>query len=216
MADKQKVISVHAIENVIRNEADDTVELDWYGETLAVKKRLSIGEMLVFVNGVTDNCFTEELVYIPEVADYVRRCAILELYGNFRLPQDTEKRYKFVYSEPMEKAVDMILNVIDMQQYMEIMDALQNKIDYRINTDIERANRRVSEAEESLLKLENDLREVFSGLTAEDVSGLIGALARGVDEEKIVNAYVDRQQRDAAYATSLAELPQEPDEAGGE
>lgn len=190
MATEENVISFEKIEELVKNE-EATLSLQWYGEEMIVKRKLSLGEMLVFVNAIVDNCFDDDLKYIPEAADYIRRCAVLELYANFRLPQEAEKRYEFVYSDAMSEALEMILSVIDAEQYSEILSSAQEKIDYRISTDVERANRRVDEAARSLNELEDQLRELFSGVTSDDVKGMIGALANGIDEEKIVNAIVN-------------------------
>ena len=206
MANEKNVISVGKIESIVKNEEENVV-LQWHDLELTVKKKLSLGEMLVFVSSIVDNCFGDDAVYIPEVADYIRRCAILELYANVRLPQNTEKRYAFVYSDALDEAIEMILSVIDAKQYTEMLSAAQEKIDYRINTETESVRHRVDEAAKTLDNLADQLKGLFSGMTVDDVKGLIGALTNGIDEEKIVNAYIDRKERDAeSHAAELVEL----------
>lgn len=210
-----KRISVNAIERIIEASTEPgLVEVNWHGETITVKCRLGLTDMMRFVDTVSNNSFLDDGTYYPEVEGFARRCAILEVYGNLRLPQNIEQRYKFVYSNVVSEAIDMILSNVDQNQYAEILDAIQDKIDYRVNTEMEKANRRVEEIARSLTDLENVFKDMFDGMSPDDVKSLIGALAHGVDEKKIVDAIMDKkeQQESDAVITDKADVNEEAQE----
>lgn len=203
MANEEKRISISAIERAVKESDDaDVVQIEWRGETIPVKRRLNLAEMMAFVDGVASNVFSDDGSYVPEVEGLLRRSAILELYGSFRLPQNIEHRYELLYSPVMRETADMILEQVDQVQYEEILDAIRDRIDYRMNTDIEKANRKVNELISSLLDMESTFKGILGDVSQDDVRALLSSLTKGVDEEKIVNAYMDRkEQHDAAPIT---------------
>ena len=210
-----KKISVNAFERIV-NESNEpqTIKLDWHGEELFVTHRLSLENMMVFVNGVVNTCFTEDGSYVPEVREFTTRCAVLELYGNFRLPQNVSKRYELVLSSAGYEAFEMIVNNIDFGQFEMITDAISDGIDYRINTDIEKANRRVNELAASLEQIGEQLNGLFGDMSADEAKALIASLVNGVDEEKLMNAYLDKNEHENAATQEQPTL--EVIQGGGE
>lgn len=199
MGNEIKKISVNAFERVVKESNEyNTAEVEWYGEKIIVKRRLSLEEMMYFVNGVVDNCFADDESYLPEVKEFSIRCGMLEMYGNFRLPTNVSSRYALVFSEAGTLAYDLIAQQIDLIQFEEIQDVIEEKIDYRVNTSIEKANRQINELVNSLMQMEEQMKGIFGDMTADEMNGLIGSLLNGVDEEKLMKAYMEYQAGNAA------------------
>ena len=194
-----KRISVNAIERAVEEANENLVTVvDWYGNELAIKRRLNIAEMMNFVDVVVSNCFTPDGEYVPETRDFTIRCATLEFYGNFRLPENLEKRYALVYSAPIEEALTEIDRHADGDQYDEILSVIYEKVKYIRNTNVEAANRKIEEMMKVIDGLGAQLNEVFGGMADEDVKALVENLAKGVDEGKLMDAYIRHQEELAA------------------
>lgn len=211
MGNEIKKISVNAFERAVEASNEElTAEAEWYGETIAVKRRLSLEEMMFFADAVAKNCFTDEGDYLPEIKEFAIRCGVLEMYGNFRLPENVSKRYDLVFSEAGTLAFDMIAQLIDLVQFEELQDVIEEKIDYRVNTSIEKANRQINKLVDSLMQMEEQMKDIFGGMSTEEVNGLIGSLAKGVDEEKLMKAYMEYQAGNAEADAESNVIPFEP------
>ncbi len=197
MADERKRIDVETVARIAQENAEaEYTEIGWYGETIQVKRRLNVAEMMAFVSALANNCFAENGDYIPEAYDFTRRSLVLELYGNLVLPEDVVERYDVISGPACAEAIDAICSVIDARQLADIEHSAKRRIDYRINSDIAGAKREVNELIAKLSEMVEQFGELFDGFSADDVKGLMESLANGVDEEKLLDAYV-KQLKDA-------------------
>lgn len=197
MSIETKKISVGAMDRAVKDEALYT-EHDFYGEVMIVKRKLDLNDMVTFVNVVADGVFTEDGEYMPEGGDFAERCALLELYANFRLPTNVEKRYALVYSDVMSDAVHTIMENIDEAQYEAIMNAVYAKRNYRIRTDIRTAEKKVDALIQTIDELGRQINDVFGGMSEDEMKGIFSSLAKGVDEGKIMEAYIASKEKDTA------------------
>ena len=192
MAEEMKRISVNAIERMIKQEeADMYKRVQFHGETMFIKRSLSLDEALAFIGGIADSVFMDDGTYVPEAKEFTLRCAILEMYANFRLPENVKNKYDMVYSDVIYDAIDMIMSNINTEQYDDMCEAIDKRIAYRIKTNVQAVERKIAGLMQGLEELEDQMRGVFGGMTQEEAAALVGTLARGVDEEKIVNALVE-------------------------
>ncbi|MBR1525582.1 MAG: hypothetical protein IJ640_02865 [Prevotella sp.] len=194
MADKVKNISINAMERVVKESGDTVITKEWHGSELVIQRRLGLLDMMSFVDGVVKTCFTgDEHKYTPEVRDFAIRCSILEMYANFTLPQNVEKRYEFVYGCD---AVDNVVQEIDATQFDLILQAIDEKIQFVADAHIEAINQQMNELYASFAELENHLSAVFEGVDADGMANIVKALQSGnLDEEKLVNAYFDARDK---------------------
>lgn len=208
MADKVKEISINAMERVIKESGENIVTKDWHGNELVIKRRLGLMEMMSFVDGVVKTCFTgDEQRYTPEVRDFAIRCSVLESYANFRLPDNIEKRYEFVYGCD---AVKCVIDEIDMPQFDRMLDAIDEKIQYVADVHIEAINQKMNELYASFEALEERLSTVFGGIDEEGMANIVKALQSGnLDEERLVNAYFDARDKYEKHEFHGALIPKE-------
>lgn len=190
MADKNKRISVNALERVVKEQYPEPVTQGWHGNEVTIKPMLGLNEMMEFVDGVVKTCFIgDEQKYTPEVRDFAIRCSVLEMYANFTLPENVEHKYEFVYGCD---AVEFVLGHIDHEQFEMILDAIDEKIEHIASAQAEAVMQKANELFAELEQLEKNLANVFEGIDEKDMAGIVKALQSGtLDEEKLVNAYFD-------------------------
>ena len=111
----------------------------------AVKRRLNVSEVSGIVetvcNGVVD---AETGAYHPELKDYFLRVAVIKTYTNIDLP-DNDKCWNLVYGTPVFARVvghenrpvifegrEYDARMIDVEQYEQILTAIDQKIAYAI------------------------------------------------------------------------------------
>ncbi len=198
MSEERKMISVSKIDEIIKERDNASDELDWYGETILVNRRLNLSDMLDFVGSVVGGCFTSDGQYMPEAKEFVIRCAVLQFFGNFRMPENIEKRYETVYSDPVSSAYADILNVIDRAQMTDIRNAIDAKIEYIVHSNIEVVNRQLNVLSDAVEELGKSLGGVFGDMTEEDAKALIQNLTQGVDEGKLMEAYMTMKKEPKA------------------
>lgn len=198
-----KKVSITAFEKVMKENAVSVTEVDWLGEKIAVKRTISMTEMLEMVNFVVDSCFQDGYGYMPEMKDFATSCSVLTHYGNFTMPDNIEKAYEMVYSEVGRAAIEAILRVADGKQFRSIMDAIDEKIQNRCDSYVSEIQKRADETVEALEKLADSVGALFAGVDAGDIEKLTKALGETgkLDEEKIVKALTGKKPAKKRAAT---------------
>ena len=186
---KEKKISINAFEKVMKEMyTEDSVVIDWRGIEVKVKRTLGANEVVSFTTGVVNSCFGSDLSYNPEAKEIAFKTNILTKYANFTMPADIELQYKLLYCTD---AVHAVMEHINMEQLDEIRNAISERIQYRIRANVETVNRQVTDLFAAIDNMQHQLSTMFSGISDGDITKLTEALSGGIDEEKLVKAYMD-------------------------
>ncbi len=194
-SNKTKRVSITSLEKIIKGNENQTQTVEWNGLEVTIKKDLSFRETLTFVDSVTKSCFENSSnAYLPEVKMFAIKCCVLEMYANFTLPDNVERKYDLVYNTD---AFDMVLQYIDMRQLNEIVDAISDKVDNLAQANIEAVNRQMNELYSAFNTLQERLGSIFNNIDPKDISALVGAISNShIDEEKLVHAYTNQSKTD--------------------
>lgn len=186
---KTKRISINAFDKIAKETYTPTETIEWNGIEVTIKRTLSFEEMMTFVDSVVKSCFTiDKGTYLPEVKDFAIKSCILEMYSNFSLPNNTEHKYNLIYCTD---AIQAVLQHINVQQFNEIVQAINDKLDNLAQEDIEMVHRQMNDLYTAFDNLQKQFSGVFEGINADDVSKLVNAITDNkLDEEKLVKAYV--------------------------
>lgn len=190
MSEEIKRITVEDFNNAINDVYMPVTETEWNGLTLYVKKNISFKETLDFVKYVTELCFAEDThEYLPEARDLAIKIFLIQHYTNIDLPDSLEERNKFIYETDI---VQTVLNFVNPYQFNEIIRAIDLKIDYMADANIEAINNKMDELYKSFEELSNSLETVFGGINEDSMVDLVNAIKDGrLDEGKLVEAYFD-------------------------
>lgn len=186
---KIKKISINAMDKIAKDNHNLTTPVNWNGLEIIVKKFLPLKEMLGFVDSVTKTCFPgDNNNYVPEVKDFAIKSNILERYANFNLPNNLDHRYELIYATD---AVDIVLKQVDMQQFNEILKAIDAKVNHIAQANIEAINKQMNELYSAFNTLQTNMENMFSGIDPDNFNALINAFGNGeINESKIVEAYL--------------------------
>lgn len=189
MAAKIKKISINALEKCLAEITDDVSTFEWRGIEISVRRRLSLQQMLLFVTNVTSLCFTDAGEYIPEVKDFAIRSNMLEVYANFTLPQNAEKKYEMVMKCDI---FPLIYERIDGNQFKDILWSIDEKLDYVASSHIEAVTKQIEDIYSAFNGLEEKMSAIFEGMDKETFNAIANVLTQsGVDEEKLMTAYIN-------------------------
>lgn len=179
-------------------------EVEWKGIPIKIKKHLSLNEMMGFVMRVVDNCFEEDTgKYRPELKDFILKDTVLESYGGLTLPKNVGERYRVIYHSDI---LDVVMEHICKEQYLQMCDAIDKGIEYKVRTNIEAITDQVNEVVNEINELGESLTGIFSGVDNETVSKLANAVAGGAfDEHKLARAFLD--EKAAKSDGKVIELP---------
>ena len=194
MSEEIKRITVEDFNNAINDVYMPVTETEWNGLTLYVKKNISFEETLDFVKYVTELCFAEDThEYLPEARDLAIKIFLIQHYTNIDLPDSLEERNKFIYETDI---VQTVLNFVNPYQFNEIIRAIDLKIDYMADANIEAINKKMDELYKSFEELSNSLETVFGGINEDSMVDLVNAIKDGrLDEGKLVEAYFDTKEK---------------------
>ncbi len=194
MATKIKKISVNAFEEAVKDSYQPTSVIDWHGIELHIKRTLGLAEAMSFVDLCAGVCFGEdENGYMPEKLAFGIKTAIVSMYTNVSLPENVEKQYDLIYNSDI---IPTVMSHINREQFDEINTAIHAKVKYRANARAEAFNRRIEELTSSLEGMGQQLGDIFSGVSKDDMNAIVGAMSNGMDEEKLVQAYLARKKAD--------------------
>ena len=190
MAKAEKRISINAFEKVMKTDFENIEVFDWHGIEVTVRRTLPFREVLEFVNSVVNSCFTADTGdYVPEARDFAIYSNVLDKYANFTMPKKLGDQYELIYRTD---AFEKVREHIDTAQFQSICRSIDEKVRYRVNTNIEAVQKQIDDLSAVCEQIQTRLSETFEGISREEIKTLIGALGEhGLDEKKLVEAYSD-------------------------
>lgn len=192
MANKIKKISINDFKKAIRDNYASDKTVEWNGLQVVIKKKLNLTEMLVFVENVAASCFSEDkTTYNPELKDCAVRAAVIELYTNISLPFNVHKKYDLLYGSDI---FQVVIENIDTAQFNDMMNAIDEKIENTVNTNLSLITKQVNDLYASLENIQQQLTSTFADIGADDVKNIVAAISNGgIDEEKLMKAYIENK-----------------------
>lgn len=166
----------------------------WDGKDVQIIYHLPFYEMMEMVNDVAGCCFNEDAGFMPELMDFAFRVNVVARYSNMVLPENLDEKYDAVYGTDF---VEFILEHVHQQQLKAMVKAINRKIEYICNANIEELRRRTNQIVEGLEGVQKEIGDIFAGVNSGDVAKLVEEFAKNgynhVDEEKIVKALFNKE-----------------------
>ena len=187
MAKKTKKISINALENATKDNYSETTTVEWNGLDVEIRRNITLTEMLAIVDNVVKACFSEQDgKYMPELKDFAVRAAVVELYTNLSAPSNIHKRYDLLYASDIW---NVILNNIDMDQFVQMTEAIEKKMNHIANESISVIGKQISSLGSAVEDVQQKLYSLFDGIGSDEMKSFIDAMSSGaIDERKIVEA----------------------------
>lgn len=181
---KKNRISVGAWERIAKDMDKETVvTVDWHGEQLEIKRRLTLEEVILLTDKVLSDCFVND-VFHAEVKDFAFNRAAVLLYTNLSLPVNPEKQYELILRTDI---MDQIMNHVDPYQYGALQIGIDNRIDALLDTNAEVVNRQLAKISAAL----DEAGKLFDGVSSDDMQKLVGAMSgMELDPEALMKAYM--------------------------
>lgn len=189
----KKIISVTSFEKVMKETKQEPMSFEWNGLDVIVRPVLPLTAYLSFVDNVVQVCYDEESSeYLPEAKDFAIRCCVLEIYANFSLPSNTERKYDLVYNT---NAFDAVVSHIDAVQFGQILHAIDKKIDILTQSNLAQVTKKVNEMIATIEQMQEKFTDAFQNIAPEALDGFVSAVAGGeFSSDKLVKAYIEHQK----------------------
>ena len=188
---KVKKISINAFEKVVKENFDNVVDVEWRGLPVVITRTISLQDMMSLVVEVTDNCFLSDGQFVPEIMQPLLDCGVVERYTNITLPSNLEQRYSLVAKSDI---MDFIMPQINSNQYNDIVLAIRDRLDYACDSRTVELKKAIDQMAESVNIIQENTKELFGNITADDIKSIIGAIGddRAI-EERIVDEYIKKK-----------------------
>ena len=189
---KIKKISINAFDKVKSECYTPTKVVEWHGIEVTIKPTLSLVNMIEFVSQVSKGCFDiNNATFMPELKDFTIKTCILEKYTNFTLPINVEHQYELLYCTDV---VDMVLQHINIQQFEEMIAAIDDKVMHMAQANIESIHSQMTELYSAFDGLQKNFEKLFAGINPDDLTGILKSLNNEqFTEEGIVKAYMKQK-----------------------
>lgn len=214
MAKKDSLISINKLSSVMNKETITIPMPGVEGTDIVIKRRLSLVEMMEFVDSVVGVCVDEDTgEYHPEFYGFAVRANILSMYANFRLPADIEKQYELLYNTDM---VDLVLENIDQDQYGEIEADTRRKIRHKTammrsaqGAAVDELMGKVAELLDKINSLAEQNSKLYENISPEETAELLKKISElgDVDERALVHAVFDAQKGTGAEEEVVIQFP---------
>lgn len=200
---KRQRISVNAFEKVVKANTNSKT-ITWNDIEVTITPSLSLKDMMRFVSNVVSLCFVgEDNTYHPEIKDFAVKANVLEMYANFTLPKDVNKQYEFIYNTD---AFETVLLNVNRHQFQEAMVAIDKKLEHTAAYNVADAEKRLGTIMSTIEDLGTQLSNVFEGIDAETMAGLVNAIQNGkLDEGKLMQEYLAQKPQDGTETESAEE-----------
>lgn len=193
MAKKIKRVSISALDEVVKQVYQPLKVVEWNGIEVTIKPTLSLQEMLRFADSVSKSCF--DIVtgaYLPEVKNFAIRCNVMDTYANFSLPENNEHKYILAMCSG---AFEMIMEHINMAQFHELMNAINEKVDNRASANVQMMTMKFDEVVSAFEDLQEKVGSLFDNITADDMKKLTEAMAsNNFTDAGLVKAYMEHKK----------------------
>lgn len=194
-----KKIAIKTWKEIVNRDVPAETKVDFYGADLIIKRRLSLEEMITFVNECVDPCFdNDEHRFNAEIKDFVVRSNTIKYYTNLTLPEDMAERYDML-CKLWAKAnfTDTLYGNIDCNQYDGMIDAIESKIEEENLMNELLFTNKITNVITSIETLISSIGAAMSTVSEEDVAQLIKKLKDdGFNEEKLVEAVLEHEAKE--------------------
>lgn len=186
-----KMISIEKMDEIMKDYFPETETVDFHGQELVITKVIAPEEMFDLVRQIADGCFSPDGTYMPEVFDMLLRAGTIGEYSNVRLPKEVGHMGRILYGSDL---YDTVCRHISREQHDAVVDAVWERINARNNMNKALFENEIQKAVAGIQGLGDQLAQLFGEVSADDIKALVGAIGEGgIDEEKLVQAVVEKQ-----------------------
>ena len=190
MADT-KMISIEKMDEIMKDYFPETETVDYHGQKLVITKVIAPEDMFELVRQIADGCFAPDGTYMPEVYDLLMRAGTVGEYSNVRLPKEVGHMGRILYGSDLYGTV---WKHISREQHDAVVDAVWERINARNNMNKALFENEIQKAVAGIQSLGEQMAQLFGEVSADDIKALVGAIGEGgIDEEKLVQAVVEKQ-----------------------
>lgn len=191
-------VSVNALEKVFK-EVPNESECDFFGVKVKIKSTISWTQLSAMVQDIVMNCYSSDGSYFPEAIMFSTDSHIIEAYTNVRLPSNVNMKADWVYKSPGGVdgvcLAELAREYIDKKQLRMIDIAVRERIDYKNAMVTSEEKAELKHALDSMEEMRRHIDDIFSGVTSEDVHGVIASVANGgISESKLVDALIESKK----------------------
>ena len=185
---KNKKISINAFENIVKEKFLNTFTANWNGLDITFTYTIGLEDVLAIVEEVSDNCFLSDGKFIPGVMMPLLYGAVISRYTNLSMPSNLSARYDLIARSGI---MEFIMDNINIDQFNQIVDAVERKVDYMCESNTVEFNRAVDKLTGSLGEMKSQTEELLSGIKAEDIKRVMKFMSNdGAKEEKVTEGYL--------------------------
>ena len=189
---EQNKITVSEFEKAVRGAQTRFFDVEWNGLMLHIRHQVNLEYMIRYVDYVVAACFDANTgEYLPEAKDFAIRSGAVEFFTNITLPDDVNRKYNLMYGTDI---INVVMSYVDAGQMNSLLIAIDKKLDYLANANIERVRKQLNDVTQSFAELSNTMEQAFSGITGEEISKIASAVAGGAfDEAKLVQLFAEQK-----------------------
>ena len=194
---KAKKISVNAFEKAGKERCSNTFEAKWHDLDITFTYTIGLEDVLSIIEEVSSNCFLSDGTFVPGVMMPLLYGAVISKYTNISLPANLSSRYDLIARSGI---MEFIMDNINVDQFNQIVDAIERKVDYLCDSNTAEFSRAVAEMTVSLGDMKARTEELMSSISSADITQILSFISdEGDVEKKAADKYLKLISKDADY-----------------
>lgn len=195
MAEMNTTISYGDLIKKMNEKTAATKSIKLLGENIDIKPTLSMDEFDSVLDSMVGLIYGGSGDYNAAAKDFVVRLCTVFAYTGVHMPDDISEELNGLYDLMYgTEFYDLVCKSINQAQYSALLGALEDEIDKRNNSNIEKVNKQVNALSEMIVGLGEQFKNALGDISEEDVNKLIAAIENNtIDEGKLVKAYSENK-----------------------
>ena len=173
----------NALMGILNKEFNKTNTIDYKGIEITIKNSISLNDVREIIEIVSTSCVDIDTgVYEPILKSFLIDLEIILYYTNIRMPKDLESQYDIITQTDL---FNVILPYINAAQYTEIVNGVDSKIAFLLNSVNNLATAETLKLTKNIEYMTEILKTALDNISNDGIRELTDALNNASNSKKV-------------------------------
>lgn len=173
----------NALMSIFDKEFNKTNTIDYKGIKITIKNSISLNDIREIIEIVSTSCVDVDMgTYEPALKSFLIDLEIILYYTNIRMPKDLKSQYDIITQTDL---FDVILPYINAAQYTEIVNGVDSKIAFLLNSVNNLATAETMKLTKDIEYMTEILKNALDNISNDGIRELTDALNNASNSKKV-------------------------------
>lgn len=173
----------NALMSIFDKEFNKTNTIDYKGIKITIKNSISLNDIREIIEIVSTSCVDVDMgTYEPALKSFLIDLEIILYYTNIRMPKDLKSQYDIITQTDL---FNVILPYINAAQYTEIVNGVDSKIAFLLNSVNNLATAETMKLTKDIEYMTEILKNALDNISNDGIRELTDALNNASNSKKV-------------------------------